>query len=135
MNGYLGEWRGQLCVVDSFNQEHEPIKTILYWPTDIKVKDFIHIYGDHLIGNKVSEHSMIEATYRIENPSSYELLTQLKNGNQTKPIHVENEPIPKPKVREGIELRYTGGKWQKHLKTQGWVSARTAKKSAKRCKK
>ena len=33
------------------------------------------------------------------------------------------EPIPAPKVRAGVEVRYRDGRWQKYLKSQGWVTA------------
>jgi len=34
----------------------------------------------------------------------------------------EQIPIPRPKVRAGIEVRYYDGQWQKRLKN-GWVTA------------
>ena len=47
----------------------------------------------------------------------------LTEAGATLPIAVEQVPIPCPKVRKGIEVRYTRGAWRKCLKSQGWVYA------------
>jgi hypothetical protein len=35
----------------------------------------------------------------------------------------EQEDVPPPKVRAGIETRWYQGRWQKCLKSKGWVDA------------
>ena len=47
----------------------------------------------------------------------------LTDAGTTKPIRWEQVPIPCPKVRKGIEVRYIRGAWRKCLKSQGWVYA------------
>lgn len=39
------------------------------------------------------------------------------------PIGAEEVAVPCPKVRFGLETRWHEGRWQKYLKTQGWVPA------------
>lgn len=46
----------------------------------------------------------------------------LQNGGQTLPIATVSAPIPCPKVRRGVQVRYRDGVWQKCLK-KGWVYA------------
>jgi len=45
----------------------------------------------------------------------------VKEGMLTKNIKYERIPVPRPKVKSGIELRWNGSKgaWEKLLKT-GW---------------
>jgi hypothetical protein len=47
---------------------------------------------------------------------------RLPSGGQTKCVKQEVLPIAPPKVRKGIELRWRG-RWEKYLKTKGWVVA------------
>ena len=46
---------------------------------------------------------------------------RMPEGGSTKAILNEQEPLPRPKVRAGIETRYRDGKRQKLLKT-GWTN-------------
>ena len=39
------------------------------------------------------------------------------------PAFGENTPIPPPKVRAGVEVRYQNGEWQKYDKRKGWKKA------------
>lgn len=48
---------------------------------------------------------------------------RLRDGPQTQPIRTDIVPYPCPKVRKGMETRYRDGRWQKYLKTEGWVAA------------
>lgn len=41
----------------------------------------------------------------------------------SKPDFMETEDIPKPRVRRGVEVQYRNGRWEKYLKTKGWVAA------------
>ena len=47
----------------------------------------------------------------------------LPEGGRTIVDHVDITTIECPKVRKGIETRYWNGRWQKYLKSEGWISA------------
>lgn len=34
-----------------------------------------------------------------------------------------DQPIPQPKVRKGIEVRYHAGRWEKYSQREGWIRA------------
>ena len=36
---------------------------------------------------------------------------------------LQEQEVPRPKVRKGIDLRYYLGKWEKYSKREGWVRA------------
>ena len=42
---------------------------------------------------------------------------------QTPALSITETPIPRPKVRVGVETRYRDGRWEKLLKARGWVAA------------
>ena len=46
----------------------------------------------------------------------------MKDGGSTHAILTEETEVPCPKVRAGIETRWRDGRWQKYLKTKGWVA-------------
>jgi hypothetical protein len=43
--------------------------------------------------------------------------------SRTKCDWLEEVPVPCPKVKAGTETRWHAGRWQKYLKTKGWVTA------------
>jgi hypothetical protein len=52
----------------------------------------------------------------------YEMRVTLKDCGKTMPIHMENVPIPCPKVRKGVQTKWQYPCWRK-LTAKGWVSA------------
>jgi hypothetical protein len=46
---------------------------------------------------------------------------KLAQGGQTPSIIIEETPVPRPKVR--VDTRWQSGRWEKYLKTKGWVAA------------
>jgi hypothetical protein len=48
---------------------------------------------------------------------------ELPQGGSTPAIVVETTDIPRPKVRAGIETRWSDGQWQKYTKARGWIAA------------
>lgn len=115
---HLGDYKGELCVVDEYPLPREPTQMVLYWPTGIRVYDFQRGYGEGLMGRSV-RYSGSSGLYSIDGT---QLKIRLATGGQTKPIHSKKVPIPAPKVRKGVEVRYYDGRWEKYLKTKGWVS-------------
>lgn len=47
----------------------------------------------------------------------------LPQSGRTVAIATETTDYPCPKVRTGIETRYRQGRWEKYLKSAGWVAA------------
>lgn len=100
--------------IDSMN---DPVRTHLYWilaeindpsihPEPIPAQYYSGIVSahdpDYILGMKVLKYSL--------------------PGDKHADL-VENIPIPCPKVRAGIETRYKNERWQKYLKSSGWVTA------------
>ena len=115
---YLGDYKGELCVIDEDSLSDEPKMLVLYWPTGIRTADFLASYGSDMIGRQVRS-GRFAGSYIIDGTR---LQINLTEGGQTRPIHNKIIPIPAPKVRKGIEVRYYNGRWQKYLKTKGWVT-------------
>lgn len=62
--------------------------------------------------------------YRLERGAMLgDIIIRLPQGGQTQATFQETEDVTCPKVRRGIETRWRDGRWQKYLKTSGWVSA------------
>lgn len=111
---------GWICVKYTDTDFFKPIRYHIYWP----VKQCPKSDADYLIGREAGESGSGRYGARTDDyPRGYFVELPLLNGGQTMPIHSEEEPIPVPKVRRGIETRYRNGKWEKYLKAQGWVSA------------
>jgi len=115
---YLGEYKGELCVIDEDSLSSEPKMLVLYWPTGIRAADFQASYGSDMMGRQVRS-GRFGGSYIIDGTR---LQVNLTDGGQTRPIHSKKVPIPAPKVRKGVEVRYYDGRWEKYLKTKGWVS-------------
>lgn len=47
--------------------------------------------------------------------------TERRADGQAEAAFVKEIPIPPPKVRAGVEVRWNEGRWQKYLKAKGWV--------------
>jgi hypothetical protein len=62
-------------------------------------------------------------TYRIRMAAYTYRTASLSEYGNTRSMAIETEPIAAPKVRKGIETRYRDGRWQKYLKSEGWVTA------------
>ena len=111
---------GFLCIRYTDGYSNEPKRVILYWPVCRYDAD-CHA---HLIDKEAFDAN--NGSFSVRNGSSpYSGWTTLplREGGTTKPIAVEHERIEPPKVRKGIEIRYRSGRWEKYLKSQGWVMA------------
>ncbi len=47
---YLGDYKGELCVIDEDSFSNEPKMLVLYWPTGIRTDDFLASYGSDMMG-------------------------------------------------------------------------------------
>lgn len=111
-------FEGRLCVVETDTDYNEPFYVKWYWPTCRGATDFreydlsqatIHKWGAGGYG------------YTVKIPGlGFPLDLRLPDGGQTKALKVERIPYPKPKTR--VETRWRNGKWEKYLKTRGWIA-------------
>lgn len=108
---------GALCVRWAMSQSSEPIMTVQWFPIHYTRRD---TYAD-LIGLHAEWRG--DGRYSVYAPGGFWMDFGTIDGAKTASIAVENLPIPCPKVRAGIETRYRDGRWQKYLKTRGWIDA------------
>lgn len=118
---------GWLCVRYEQAWSDKPEMTVNYWPIEHgRLRDYREafseldsdtpLYGDAIYGS--GGYSFARGY------GSYSPVLRLIDGGSTKPVKTEVLPIPCPKVRKGIETRFSyRGYWEKYLKSQGWVAA------------
>ncbi len=96
-----------------------PVRQIVYYPvcqgTEARARGCFDLPQDL--------RSWGEGRYTFTVNGGRQITVELLDGGKTLPIHSEEQPIPCPKVRAGIETRWNGNYWQKYLKSQGWVAA------------
>lgn len=99
----------------------KPEEIVNYYPTGLRTKDLEYQYGKTLPADLAYSSSGV---YAIVDGSYYPrpLRIALPQLGATKCTKQEIIPIPAPKVRKGIELRWRGH-WEKYLKAEGWVRA------------
>jgi hypothetical protein len=110
---------GWLCVKSEYPKYSEPILVRVWYPI---CQAYIRDCED-LLGKKVDRDSHNPGIYFYRNHLERSVRILLKDLGKTKPIAFETSPIPPPKVRKNIEIRYMDGHWQKYLKSKGWVFA------------
>lgn len=118
----LDQWEGRLCVRADIVMSNEPTVTSLFWPIGNQcAADWQEYIGHQMDGHDGNYWLSLDDVVR---PFSRQrqAVFRLENGPQTKAIHVESRPVPRPKVRRGTEIRWRYGKWEKCLRN-GWVSA------------
>lgn len=123
---YLEEKRA-LCVKCVDVEWRDPKRVTWWWPI---VPDISRTHAEvYALGHKLSPYtgnSDGRYCYSYDSslpPGAHRTVFQLINGGRTQAIKIEEETIPPPKVRKGVELRWKDGHWQKYLKRSGWVRA------------
>ena len=107
---------GRLLIRDAFRDSSEPVEHVHYWPTRWDKNDLT----DFVTG-KTDDPAKIRVqrfggTYFLRFPGcGFDL--ELRLPGETKSVRVETVPVPRPKVRKGIELRWNNGRWYKRLKS------------------
>lgn len=100
----------------------EPIQEWIYYPVSLDERSF-NAYG--LESGEPCEPRG-NGRYRLPNHRSGNgdyLHVELVDRGATLPTHVAKANVEPPKVRRGIELRWLHGRWEKLLKSKGWVPA------------
>lgn len=116
----LAVHNGILCVKYQSTLNDKPAVAIRYWPiTEARnyspelIAQMVNARPDDLLDNRQNgSYSFREAPYRWVD-------LRLKDGGKTIPIHTEEYPLPAPKAR--TEVRWHDGRYQKFLKSSGWV--------------
>jgi hypothetical protein len=110
--------KGHLCLKSVDTMYAEPTLLTLWYPFFPAKREDIA----HLIGKEAwcffGPHSGFYTSVGSADTHTY----ALQDRGTTKPIHAESTPVPCPRVRKGIRVRWESGRWQKLLKS-GWVTA------------
>lgn len=106
------------CIQASFTIFDKPERVIQHWPIGRAGRwiDF-EAYDGYPVASGGCNY-----IYTIKIAPYDHVRLCLKNEGQTQSIDTIIEPVPCPKVRKGVETRWMNGKWEKYLKSQGWVS-------------
>ena len=112
-------WRG-LVVHARYVRYTEPILDHFYWP--VAHCECSKSQAEDLFPLGQVLHNRGTGIYGYRLPGGRDVTVYLKDGGRTQAVKIEQEAIPCPKVRKGIETRWQGTYWQKLLKT-GWTVA------------
>lgn len=118
----LGHHEGRLCVITSEPNWAEPTLTHLYWPIENqRLDDWQEYVGAELMHGWSDEPFYLALSPTVR-PYSFARSCHftLTEGGRTKPIHIEHEPIPKPRTR--CECYWHQGHWMKRT-ARGTVPA------------
>jgi hypothetical protein len=119
-----------LCVRSVMASYSEPVANILFWPiaTGSSARMFWRDNKPNS-GPWFAEDGR-DGLYSWERagtvPGMYDRFRSVRliDGGSTQPIAaIAGREIPAPKVRKGTQVRYQDGRWQKYLKTKGWITA------------
>jgi hypothetical protein len=121
----LVERDGLLYVRSVYPMYDEPKRQILYYPVSNGYGAQVRVdaYNREYLGQELS-YNKVGCFYELDRGSmNGAIIIRLMNGGATQATFNELEEIACPKVRKGIETRFRNGRWEKCLKSQGWVSA------------
>lgn len=125
MSATLQDLNGDLVVADPTVYSDKPVRQTNFYPTGIKTRDFQRSWEDWY-KLPVNARYLGDGVYALECYSANygrPLNVRLPDGGKTQCIDQKIEDIPAPKVRKGIELRWRNSRWEKYLKSEGWVVA------------
>ena len=106
----------RLYIVSRFSESEKPLLHKQYWsfgPCDAES-------AARYSGQEI--RSLGDGRYSVRVAPFNWVTLALPDGGRTIVDHVDITPIECPKVRKGIETRYWNGRWQKYLKSEGWIS-------------
>ena len=114
-----------ICVREEFSWHSEAKGNVYFWATRFGTYDLQRFDGGE-------PHAASEVEVRAGCSQRYGfslrfpgmgLWCDCPHAGDTKAVKVETFDIPCPKVRAGLPTRFRDGRWQKCLKSQGWVPA------------
>ena len=119
----LVDLEGYAVVRSPMIYSDKPEEIVNYYPTGMRTKSLIEDFGipvpADLEYSRMGEYAVMTGRAMY----SRARIIALPELGQTKCIKQEVIPIPCPKVRKGVETRWNNGRWQKYLKSEGWVTA------------
>jgi len=101
----------------------KPEEIVNYYPTGMRTKDLIENYGIPVPAEL--EYSTMGRYAVMTGRPMYgsARIIALPELGATKCTKQEVIPIPCPKVRNGIPIRWRNSRWEKYLKSSGWQTA------------
>lgn len=116
---FLAERGGNLYIASHWADQDKPFDRVCYYPIGVRATDYREWVGEQCYSQGDGRYSPRGKPY------GYAPTFGLINGGKTLPDKrwYEEVPIPCPKVRKGIDTQWRNGKWEKYLKTRGWVLA------------
>lgn len=121
----LEQWNGLVYVTSTWPNSNRPEITKSWYPVSngrgarLKARDIDHEHFGKPVERDINGlHSIRLEAFGHRSWLNVPLL----NGGATVPDHYEVTPVPCPKVRKNIKTRWQSGRWEKYLKTQGWLA-------------
>ena len=108
---------GMVVIRSPYLLSDKPMMWVNYYPTGIRACNI----AEDLIGKPLRMAHDWGFVYLIRENGITRFEHRL--AGDTNAIHQEEIAIPCPKVRAGIETRWCRDRWEKYLKTKGWVIA------------
>lgn len=123
MNGVTVDWVpdheeatvGTLCIRDDWDLTDRPVIFRSWWRIRNNVR---RSDCEAWIGQAVDRTGPGLYTWY---GGAHPLTFRLENGGSTVAFRSEEIPIPPPPAR--VEVRWNWGRWEKFLKSKGWVAA------------
>jgi hypothetical protein len=110
-------WRGNvLCFVHTDTHYSHPLETTNLW----KLETWPEADPKYEGMETRSYHGAWIGGWEVTIPCGASSRGIVIPGNR-KPDESTTREVPPPKVRKGTEIRWQFGKWEKLLKTRGWV--------------
>jgi len=122
-NDTLIDLDGWAVVRSPYVCSDKPEEIVNYWPIGMRTKDLTEHYG---IPVPAELRYLGDGVYSVETGRPRYCaarVVRLTEGGKTKSIKYEVNPIPCPRVVKGIETRWRNSRWEKYLKSEGWVAA------------
>jgi len=121
----LADLDGIIHVCEEYTRSDEPILDRIYYSTGQRTASHLREWIGATVEPSHPGYCYRVTKYSDGKPYYYTppLTVMLVNGGKTTPTKGESEPVPPPRVRRGIELRWYRGRWEKLLKREGWVTA------------
>jgi hypothetical protein len=114
---------GWAVVRSPYTYSDKPEEVVNYYPTGLRT---MQLTRDHGIPVPAELEYSRDGEYAVMTGRamySQARIIALPDRGRTQCIKQEIIPIPCPKVRKGIETRWRNSRWEKYLKSEGWVIA------------
>lgn len=107
---------GEIFFVSSWLEEHEPVRHVFKW----KAEGPTVLVPDESLGIPLVAHNL-GGMLRVSVPRPPHDRVQLYISGAATADLVERVPVPQPKVRAHVRVRWSSG-WQKYTMRDGWRS-------------